>query len=150
MPMVRICSRDVTASATASGIPSSSGHDLRILRGEFHRHSEISFDGGHDGTIIDQLRYIIDVGSLDWFGCCDHSNGGGREYSWWTAQKLTDIFHSPGTFSPLFSYERSIDYRKGAAMLCLQNEASARFPDFRSARMTRWSMHRTHRILTPT
>src|SRR3984957_6119347 len=92
---------------------SSSGENLQIVRGEFHRHSEISFDGGHDGTIIDQLRYVIDVASLDWVGCCDHPNGGGREYSWWTTQKLTDILHSPGAFSPLFSYERSIDYPEG-------------------------------------
>ena len=33
---------------------------------------------------------------MDWVGCCDHDNGGGREYSWWITQKLTDIFYSPG------------------------------------------------------
>jgi hypothetical protein len=89
------------------------GPDLQILRGEFHRHSEISFDGGHDGSIIDQWRYILDVASLDWVGCCDHSNGGGREYSWWTTQKLTDIFTAPGKFSGMFNYERSIEYPEG-------------------------------------
>ena len=26
----------------------------RLARGEFHRHSEISTDGGNDGTIIEQ------------------------------------------------------------------------------------------------
>ncbi len=31
---------------------------LRAMRGEFHRHSEISMDGGQDGTIIDQYRYM--------------------------------------------------------------------------------------------
>jgi hypothetical protein len=92
---------------------SGAGPDLQILRGEFHRHSEISFDGGHDGTIIDQWRYIRDVASLDWVGCCDHSNGGGREYSWWTTQKLTDIFSAPGKFSGMFNYERSIEYPEG-------------------------------------
>ena len=34
---------------------------LHVIRGEFHRHSEISMDAGNDGTII------------------DHDNGGGRE-----------------------------------------------------------------------
>jgi hypothetical protein len=92
---------------------STGGDNLQIFRGEFHRHSEISFDGGQDGSLIDQWRYIIDVASLDWVGCCDHSNGSGREYSWWTTQKLTDIFYSPGKFAPLFSYERSIDYPEG-------------------------------------
>lgn len=87
--------------------------ELKIVRGEFHRHSELSFDGGFDGSIIDQWRYILDVGALDWAGCCDHSNGSGREYTWWTTQKLTDIFYSPGKFAPLFSYERSIEYPEG-------------------------------------
>ncbi len=86
---------------------------LRIVSGEFHRHSEISGDGGNDGTIIDQFRYGIDAAHMDWIGCCDHDNGGGREYSWWTTQKLTDIFHSRGKFVPMFSYERSVPYPEG-------------------------------------
>jgi hypothetical protein len=86
---------------------------LRIVRGEFHRHSEISADGGNDGSIIDQWRYMLDPGHMDWVGCCDHDNGGGREYSWWTTQKLTDIFHTPGRFVPMFSYERSVPYPEG-------------------------------------
>ena len=92
---------------------SDSGETLKIFRGDFHRHSELSFDGDHDGSLIDQWRYAIDVASLDWIGCCDHLNGSGREYSWWTIQQLTDIFYSPGKFAPLFSYERSISYPEG-------------------------------------
>ncbi len=90
-----------------------SGPDLKVVRGEFHRHSEISMDGGNDGTILDQYRYILDAGALDWVGCCDHDNGAGREYTWWLSQKLTDIFYSPGKFSPMFSYERSVNYPEG-------------------------------------
>jgi hypothetical protein len=89
------------------------GSNLRIVRGEFHRHSEISMDGGSDGTLVDQWRYIIDAGGLDWVGCCDHDNGGGREYTWWIEQKLTDIYHAPGKFAPLFSYERSVVFPEG-------------------------------------
>jgi hypothetical protein len=70
-------------------------------------------DGGGDGSIIDQYRYALDAGSLDWVGCCDHDNGAGREYTWWLSQKLTDIFYSPGTFTPMFSYERSVNYPEG-------------------------------------
>jgi len=92
---------------------SNSQPELRIVRGEFHRHSEISMDGGGDGTILDQYRYILDAGSLDWVGCCDHDNGAGREYSWWISQKLTDIFYAPGKFVPMFSYERSVNYPEG-------------------------------------
>jgi hypothetical protein len=90
-----------------------SGPDLKIVRGEFHRHSEISMDGGNDGTILDQYRYILDAGALDWVGCCDHDNGAGREYTWWISQKLTDIFYTPGKFAPMFSYERSVNYPEG-------------------------------------
>jgi hypothetical protein len=86
---------------------------LRILRGEFHRHSEISGDGGDDGTLWDQFRYILDPAGMDWAGCCDHDNGGGREYSWWITQKLTDVLYSPGNFVPMFSYERSVAYPEG-------------------------------------
>jgi len=89
------------------------GGALKIARGEFHRHSEISMDGGLDGTLIDQWRYILDAAALDWVGCCDHDNGGGREYSWWTTQKLTDVFYTPGKFAPLFNYERSVSYPEG-------------------------------------
>jgi hypothetical protein len=92
---------------------SPSSDRLRIARGEFHRHSELSMDGGNDGTLLDQWRYILDAGGLDWVGCCDHDNGGGREYTWWLTQKLTDIFYTPGTFVPMFSYERSVPYPEG-------------------------------------
>ncbi len=97
--------RDYTV-ASASG-------DLKIVRGEFHRHSEISMDGGGDGSIIDQFRYTLDAGALDWVGCCDHDNGAGREYTWWLTQKLADVFYSPGSFTPMFSYERSVPYPEG-------------------------------------
>ena len=91
----------------------SPSDNLRVLRGEFHRHSEISMDGGSDGALLDQWRYILDAGALDWVGCCDHDNGNGREYSWWIEQKLTDIFYSPGVFAPMFNYERSVAYPEG-------------------------------------
>jgi hypothetical protein len=87
--------------------------ELKIVRGEFHRHSEISMDGGGDGAILDQYRYVLDAGALDWVGCCDHDNGAGREYTWWISQKLADIFYSPGKFVPMFSYERSVAYPEG-------------------------------------
>lgn len=89
------------------------GAEYRIVRGEFHRHTEISMDGGRDGTIWDAFRYSMDAAALDWIGCCDHDNGHGREYTWWMTQKLTDIFHLPGAFTPMFSYERSVAYPEG-------------------------------------
>jgi hypothetical protein len=91
----------------------TSPEPLRIVRGEFHRHSEVSMDGGGDGALLDQWRYALDAGALDWIGCCDHDNGDAREYTWWIEQKLTDIFYSPGVFVPMFSYERSVAYPEG-------------------------------------
>ena len=81
------------AAMRAYRVKSADG-PLHIERGEFHRHSEISADGGGDGKILDQFRYMIDPAAMDWVGCCDHDNGNGREYSWWITQKLTDILYS--------------------------------------------------------
>ena len=89
------------------------GKKYRLLRGEFHRHTEISWDGGPDGSLEDMFRYAIDVAALDWIGNTDHDNGGGREYSWWLTQKLSDAYHIPNAFTPMFSYERSVPYPHG-------------------------------------
>lgn len=111
---VMSASSDDQAERTAvAKMRATRDNGLRIVRGEFHRHSEISMDGGNDGKLLDQWRYAIDTGALDWIGCCDHDNGGGREYSWWITQKLTDIFYSPGSFVPMFNYERSVNYPEG-------------------------------------
>jgi hypothetical protein len=109
------------------------GGDLRIVRGEFHRHSEISMDGGSDGTLIDQWRYILDAAAMDWVGCCDHDNGGGREYSWWITQKLTDVFYSPGKFVPMFSYERSVGYPEGHRNVIFVQRGIRPLPRFKSS-----------------
>ena len=89
------------------------GQTLHLVRGEFHRHTEISGDGGNDGPLEDMWRYAIDVAGMDWLGCGDHDNGGGREYPWWLTQKTTDAFRLPGRFDPPFSYERSVPYPEG-------------------------------------
>jgi hypothetical protein len=86
---------------------------FQVMRGEFHRHTEFSADGGADGPLIDAYRYLIDTAGMDWGGCCDHDNGGGREYSWWLEQKLTDSYHLGNTYVPMFSYERSVVYPEG-------------------------------------
>jgi hypothetical protein len=104
--------RDAKARMRAYRLKAGS-QTLRLARGEFHRHSEVSVDGGFDGTRLDQWRYVIDAVDLDWVGCCDHDNGGGREYTWWTNQKETDLFYAPGRFAPIFSYERSVAYPEG-------------------------------------
>ncbi|MDA2924285.1 hypothetical protein MYX65_06450 [Acidobacteria bacterium AH-259-L09] len=93
--------------------PPGGPETLRLLRGEFHRHTAISGDGANDGDIMDAWRYLIDAAYMDWAGCCDHDNGGGREYTWWLTQKMTDAFLLDGRFIPMFSYERSVRYPEG-------------------------------------
>lgn len=89
------------------------GTERQILRGEFHRHTEISGDGANDGPLEDMWRYAIDAASMDWIGNGDHDNGNGREYTWWLTQKTTDAFFLPKAFTPMFSYERSVVYPEG-------------------------------------
>jgi len=89
------------------------GKKYQLLRGEFHRHTEISWDGGPDGSLEDMFRYAIDAAAMDWIGNGDHDNGAGREYSWWLVQKFSDAYHVPGHFTPMFSYERSVSYPHG-------------------------------------
>jgi hypothetical protein len=89
------------------------GTKLQIVRGEFHRHTEISGDGGNDGPLEDMWRYGIDVAAMDWLGCGDHDNGNGREYTWWLTQKTTEAFRIAGVFEPPFTYERSVRYPEG-------------------------------------
>ena len=88
------------------------GVELRLMRGEFHRHTAISGDGARDGGIVDAWRYFIDASYMDWAGCCDHDNGY-REYPWWRTQKQSDAFHLGTQFVTLFSHERSVRYPEG-------------------------------------
>jgi hypothetical protein len=89
------------------------GKKYQLLRGDFHRHTEISWDGGPDGSLEDFFRYARDVAAFDWIANTDHDNGGGREYSWWLTQKLTDAYLVPNVFTPIFAYERSVSYPHG-------------------------------------
>jgi hypothetical protein len=109
---------DATAEANTVDLmrsyrPTINGQRLQLVRGEFHRHTEISFDGKNDGPLVDAYRYAIDAAGLDWVGCCDHDNGGAREYSWWIEQKYTDAFLLGTRFVPMFNYERSVNYPEG-------------------------------------
>lgn len=88
------------------------GKTLQYLRGEYHRHTEISWDGSPDGSLEDMFRYAIDAAQMDWIGNGDHDNGSGREYSWWLTQKFSDAYHTKA-FTTMFTYERSVPYPHG-------------------------------------
>jgi hypothetical protein len=88
------------------------GKTYQYLRGEYHRHTEISWDGAPDGSLEDMFRYAIDAVQFDWIGNGDHDNGAGREYPWWLTQKLTDAYQNKA-FTTMFTYERSVAYPHG-------------------------------------
>ena len=89
------------------------GKTYRLVRGEFHRHTELTSHRDQDGTLQDMWRYALDAASMDWIGNGDHDNGYGVEYLWWMVQKQTDIYHHPPFFTPMFTYERSVVYPSG-------------------------------------
>ena len=89
------------------------GAEYRILRGDFHRHTDISNDGAGDGSLEDYYRYMLDAAAMDTGIVTDHNMGGDIEYNWWRTEKFYDLFLIPGRFTPLFGYERSVSYPNG-------------------------------------
>jgi hypothetical protein len=101
------------------------GATYKILRGDLHRHTEISMDGAIDGSLWDAYRYALNAAALDFLAVTDHNYGAwldtdepetrntDDEYQWWRTQKSADLFHVPGRFVPLYGYERSINFPLG-------------------------------------
>ncbi|MEO7649598.1 MAG: hypothetical protein ABIZ80_03965 [Bryobacteraceae bacterium] len=90
------------------------GKPMHIVRGDFHRHTELSWDGGGsaDGSLQDFYRYMIDAASMDFGASTDHQ-GGAWPYWWWYTQKMTDMYHVPGGYVPIFGFERSATFPNG-------------------------------------
>lgn len=89
------------------------GKRFKLVRGEFHRHTEYTAHRDQDGTLEDSWRYSLDPGRMDWMGNADHDNGAGNEYMWWQIQKISDLFHNPPHFVAAMTYERSNPYPNG-------------------------------------
>jgi hypothetical protein len=89
------------------------GKTYRPVRGDMHRHTDISWDGNRDGSLFDAYRYALDAAAHDFLGVADHQAGQEVEYSWWMNQKAVDLFTIPGKFAPLYGYERSRGYPSG-------------------------------------
>lgn len=85
---------------------------FRILRGDLHRHTELSPDGAGDGSLDDLYRYALDAAQMDYAHVADHQMGG-DEYNWWITQKSNDLYFLPERFVPLYGYERSVPYPNG-------------------------------------
>ncbi len=89
------------------------GKSLKLLRGEFHRHTEFTAHRDQDGLLEDSWRYAQDAVDHDWMGNGDHHNGFGHEYMWWIIQKVADIHNHGDRFVAAQSYERSAVYPNG-------------------------------------
>jgi hypothetical protein len=91
------------------------GKTYKIYRGDIHRHTEFSMDGNNDGSLMDAYRYAIDAASLDYLLVSEHNGTGGpdNDYINFTLQQMADLFTVPGTFLPLYGYERSVVYPNG-------------------------------------
>ena len=105
--------RRPTSARSASYRVTVGGKTLRPLRGEFHRHTEISSHNDQDGLLEDAWRYALDAADHDWMGNGDHDNGFGYEYLWWLIQKTADLHLNPPRFVAAQTYERSVVYPNG-------------------------------------
>lgn len=91
------------------------GQPHQIVRGDLHRHTELSWDvgPGNDGSYLDFYRYMIDVASMDFGSLTDHQGGGHYAYWWWLTEKSADMYYLKPRFVPLYGYERSAKFPNG-------------------------------------
>lgn len=91
------------------------GKKCHLFRGDFHRHTDISWDGITDSSITDMFRYAIDAAALDFVAVNDHNQWCGidLDYVWWRTQKITDVFNSPPYFVSFHGYEWGLNYPHG-------------------------------------
>jgi hypothetical protein len=91
------------------------GKPHQIVRGDLHRHTELSWDvgPGNDGSYLDFYRYMIDVAAMDFGGLSDHQGGGHYAYWWWLTEKSADMYYLAPRFVPLYGYERSASFPNG-------------------------------------
>jgi len=127
-PPASVAAEGAADAIVKSYRPTVNGQPYQLVRGDFHRHTEISPDGARDGPLIDSYRYFIDAASLDWVGCCDHDDGAGREYTWWLMQKFTDAYLLGTKFVPMYYYERSVNYPEGHRNIVFTNRGIRPLP----------------------
>ncbi|MBM3727594.1 MAG: hypothetical protein FJW40_19515 [Acidobacteria bacterium] len=120
---------DVRAIRTYTAAVGGKPH--RIVRGDFHRHTELSWDGGgtQDGSLQDFYRYMIDAGAMDFGASTDHQ-GGAWPYWWWYTQKMTDMYHVPGAYVSIFGYERSAVFPNGHRNMVFARRSDSRVTPF--------------------
>ena len=53
------------------------GRSMGVVRGDMHRHTDLSWDGNRDGSLFDAYRYALDAAGMDYLGVADHQAGAG-------------------------------------------------------------------------
>ena len=91
------------------------GKTYTLLLGDCHRHTDVRGHSNVDGSIEDTYRYAIDAAQLDFVGPSDHNEVLGsrwpdslRDYQWWYAQKMVDVYTHGPKFWCIYSYEHSM------------------------------------------
>jgi len=114
------------------------GKQFGLYWGDLHRHTDISFDGFMDGSIMDMFRYAYDAGELDFIATTDHNYGertqnraNWKKYPWWRTQKLADVYHTSGKLIPYFAYERSQGFPEGHRNIINLKRGTTYVPAFR-------------------
>ncbi len=118
--------------ATLRGYRTSiGGKQVGLLRGDLHRHTELSWDdgGGNDGSLPDFYRYMLDAAAMDFGASTDHQ-GGAHDYWWWYTQKMADMYHVPNGFTTLYGYERSLSQPNGHRNVLFANRSGWVVPFF--------------------
>ena len=114
--------REVSVAAPEQGFEhrireemTADGTTYSLLLGDCHRHTDVRGHSDVDGSIEDTYRYALDAARMDFVGPSDHNEvlGGRwpdslRDYHWWYAQKLADVYTHAPKFWGLYSYEHSM------------------------------------------
>ena len=92
------------------------GKTYSLLLGDCHRHTDVRGHSAVDGSIEDTYRYALDAAQMDFVGPSDHNEvlGGRwpdslRDYQWWYAQKLADVYTHAPRFWGIYTYEHSMN-----------------------------------------
>src|SRR5260370_14024822 len=64
------------------------------------------------------------------FGVSTDHQGGAWPYSWWYTQKMTDMYHVPGAYTPIFGYERSAIFPNGHRNVFFAKRSESRVTPF--------------------
>jgi len=133
LPRINLAHADEPGDVKAvrSYVTVIAGRKHRLVRGDLHRHTELSWDisASSDGSLQDFYRYMLDVAAMDFGASTDHQ-GGAWPYWWWYTQKMTDMHHVPGAYVALYGYERSTAFPFGHRNVFFARRAEARVTPF--------------------